>query len=88
MCKNDDSLLRSLNNQEDEEEFSGIFVKEMNQTEVLKQPFFEKSSEKYLYEMVTTLREIKEMTKENLITKKKLVRLLEEKSQISYLYDK
>lgn len=38
--------------------------------------------------MMATLREIRDISKEGLSTKKKLLRLLEEKSQISFLYDK
>lgn len=41
-----------------------------------------------LYEMISTLREIRDISKESLITKKKLVKLIEDKSQVSYLYEK
>jgi hypothetical protein len=45
----------------------------MNQTESAKMPMMENN---YLYEMVVTLKEMKEISKESLIYKKKLVKLL------------
>lgn len=36
--------------------------------------------------MITTLREIRDISKESLITKKKLVKLLEDRNQVSFLY--
>lgn len=41
-----------------------------------------------LYEMVTTLRQIRDLTKESLITKQKLVKLIENQNQVSFLYEK
>lgn len=38
--------------------------------------------------MMTTLREIRDISREGLITKKKLVKILEERNQISFLYEK
>lgn len=42
----------------------------------------------YFYEMVMTLRELRDLSKENLIANKKLIKLIEEKNQISFLYDR
>jgi len=36
--------------------------------------------------MLTTLMEIRDLTKENLIQHKKLIKMLEDKQQISFLY--
>jgi hypothetical protein len=65
-------------------------VNEINKTE-----FSRKISEQveniepnYFYEMVMTLRELRDLNKENLIANKKLVKLIENKNQISFLYDR
>ena len=42
----------------------------------------------YLYEIMTTIREMRDISKEHLIAEKKLVKLLEDKNQISFLYDR
>jgi len=42
----------------------------------------------YFYEMVMTLRELRDISKENLMANKKLIKLIEDKNQISFLYDR
>jgi len=42
----------------------------------------------YFYEMVMTLRELRDLSKENLMANKKLIKLIEDKNQISFLYDR
>ena len=38
--------------------------------------------------MVMTLRELRDISKDNLVANKKLIKLIENKNQISFLYDK
>jgi hypothetical protein len=50
-------------------------MKETNKTEFNRQNL-EKGEPNYFYEMVMTLREIRDISKESLTTKKKLIKLL------------
>lgn len=46
------------------------------------------NSDIYFKEMMYTLREIRDISKESLVTNKKLVKLLEDRNQVSFLYDR
>lgn len=53
-----------------------------------KEPSHNSMDNSYLYEIMTTIREMRDISKEHLIAEKKLVKLLEDKNQISFLYDR
>jgi hypothetical protein len=87
--KSKHSFLKRVDNQEEEESFSQILANEVSLAQSRKEKENLISMEGSCFiEMVSTLREIRDISKESLITKKKLVKLLEDRNQVSFLYDK
>jgi len=88
--KNERSFLKRVDNQEEEESFSQIMANEVSlaKNSVNMKENMVSMDGSYFIEMVSTLKEIRDISKESLITKKKLVKLLEDRNQASFLYEK
>lgn len=81
-------FLKTIENQEEAESFSEILADHSHTELSQKESGALFVPPNCFREMVATLREIRDISKESLVTKKILVKLLEDRSQISFLYEK